>query len=279
MTVSTLFGELKGKLQHEDALFDLNQLFNAHFGKNIRLLKPDLPVSAEQQASIESDVERLASGYPLQYLLGEWEFFGLTLKVGEGVLIPRADTEISVETALSKLNGRKNALVADFCSGTGAIALAIAKNYADCKVFAVELFDEAYSYLCRNISELDMAERVTPVKADVLGDLSGVLPDELDVIVSNPPYITADEMKELSVQVKHEPQTALFGGDDGLKFYRAIAKSAAEMLKKGGWLIFEGGYKQANDIAEIMRQNGFDNIFANKDIAGINRCICGQKPL
>lgn len=279
MTVSLLFNELKKKLTHEDAWFDLNQLFNKYFGKNARLLKPDMPVSAEQQAAVESDVERLASGYPLQYLLGEWEFFGLTLKVGEGVLIPRADTEITVETALAKLNGRKNALVADFCSGTGAIALAIAENHADCKVFALELFDEAYSYLCRNIADLDMGERVTPVKADVLGDLDGVLPERLDMIVSNPPYITADEMKELSVQVRHEPQTALFGGEDGLKFYRSITKTAAKTLKNGGWLLFEGGYKQANDIAEIMRQNGFDSIFSAKDMAGINRCICGQKPL
>lgn len=279
MTLSSLFNELKGCLSHDDALFDLNQLFNKHFGKNVRLLDPQQPVSERQRVAVASDVEKLKNGYPLQYLLGEWDFFGLTLKVGEGVLIPRADTEITVETALEKLKVSRNAVIADLCSGTGAIALAIAANCTDCSVFAVELFDEAYTYLCNNISELDMQSRVKPVKADVLADMSDVLPPKLDMIVSNPPYITAQEMTELSVQVRHEPQTALFGGDDGLKFYRSITQTAAKMLKNGGWLLFEGGFRQANDIAEIMRKNGFDNISANKDMAGIDRCICGQKPL
>lgn len=278
MTIASFFNELKGDLQYEDAQFDLHQLFNKYFGKNVRLLQPELPVSEEQKKAVESDVRMLKSGYPLQYILGEWDFFGLTLKVGEGVLIPRADTEITVETALTKLKGRRNAKIADLCSGTGAIALAIAENCKDCEVFAVELYDEAYSYLCENITELKQ-DRVKAVKADVFGDLSGVLPNELDMIVSNPPYITADEMNELSVQVKHEPETALFGGEDGLDYYRSIAETAARLLKKGGCLLFEGGYRQANDIAEIMRKSGFIDIFANKDMAGISRCICGQKPL
>lgn len=278
MTIASFFNELKGDLQYEDAQFDLHQLFNKYFGKNVRLLQPELPVSEEQKKAVESDVRMLKSGYPLQYILGEWDFFGLTLKVGEGVLIPRADTEITVETALTKLKGRRNAKIADLCSGTGAIALAIAENCKDCEVFAVELYDEAYSYLCENISELKQ-DRVKAVKADVFGDLSGVLPNELDMIVSNPPYITADEMNELSVQVRHEPRTALFGGEDGLDYYRSIAETAARLLKNGGCLLFEGGYRQANDIAEIMRKSGFIDIFANKDMAGISRCICGQKPL
>ncbi len=278
MTIASFFNELKGDLQYEDAQFDLHQLFNKYFGKNVRLLQPELPVSEEQKKAVESDVRMLKSGYPLQYILGEWDFFGLTLKVGEGVLIPRADTEITVETALTKLKGRRNAKIADLCSGTGAIALAIAENCKDCEVFAVELYDEAYSYLCENISELKQ-DRVKAIKADVFGDLSGVLPNELDMIVSNPPYITADEMNELSVQVRHEPETALFGGEDGLDYYRSIAETAARLLKNGGCLLFEGGYRQANDIAEIMRKSGFIDIFANKDMAGISRCICGQKPL
>lgn len=278
MTIASFFNELKSDLQYEDAQFDLNQLFNKYFGKNMRLLQPDMEVSDEQKKAVENDVKTLKSGYPLQYILGEWDFYGLTLKVGEGVLIPRADTEITVETALTKLKGRKNALVADLCSGTGAIALAIAENCADCEVFAVELYDEAYSYLCRNIEKTGQ-KRVKAVKADVFGDLSGALPDELDMIVSNPPYITADEMRELSVQVRHEPVTALFGGEDGLDYYRSISETAAAMLKNGGCLLFEGGYRQANDIAEIMRKSGFIDVFAIRDMAGISRCICGTKPL
>ena len=128
------------------------------------------------------------------------------------------------------------------------------------------MFDEAYSYLCRNISELDMQSRVTPVKADVLGDLSGVLPDELDVIVSNPPYITGADMAELDDSVKlFEPHLALFGGEDGLDFYRSIAVNFTAALKPGGFLCLEFGDDQGDDVCRILEENGYTILERSRD--------------
>lgn len=276
MTVSQLFIELKKQLKRETAAFDLTQLFDSRFGRNSRLLRADLAVSPEDEAALRAECEKLNSGYPLQYILGEWDFYGLTFKVGEGVLIPRADTEISVETALELVKDNAKPKIADFCAGSGAIALAMASQLKDCEIYAVELFDEAYGYLTQNIAQLDKNNFVKAVKADVLGDISA-LPNGLDIIVSNPPYITADEMKELSDEVRCEPETALFGGDDGLKFYRAIAESAKILLNDGGWLVFEAGWKQAQDIKNIIEQNGFTDISSAYDMGGIERCIYGRK--
>ena len=278
MTVSQLFVQLKKQLDRDTAAFDLTQLFDRRFGKNARLICADLNVSSDDESALRAECEKLKSGYPLQYILGEWDFYGLTFKVGEGVLIPRADTEISVETALELIKDKSSPRIADFCAGSGAIALAIASQLSDCEIYAVELFDAAYSYLSQNIVMLDKNKFVKAVKADVLGDISQ-LPQNLDMIVSNPPYITADEMKELSDEVKCEPETALFGGDDGLKFYRAIAKSAKTLLNNGDWLVFEGGWKQAQDIKNILKQNGFTDISSAYDMGGIERCIYGRKPV
>jgi len=278
VTVSQLFVELKNQLDRDTAAFDITQLFDRRFGRNARLLRPDMSVSDEVETALRGEIAKLKSGYPLQYILGEWDFYGLTFKVGEGVLIPRADTEISVETALELLKGKAKPRIADFCAGSGAIALAMANQLPDCEIYAVELFDAAFDYLNQNISALDKNNRVKAVKADVLGNISA-LPGGLDMIVSNPPYITADEMKELSDEVKCEPETALFGGDDGLIFYRSISKSAQTLLNNGGWLVFEGGWKQAQEIKNILKLNGFTDISSAFDAGGIERCIYGRKPV
>ncbi len=279
MRLAELFKELLGESERDTARFDLTQLFDKRFGRNARIMRGDMQLSEQAENAVRADFDKMESGYPLQYIIGEWDFYGLTFKVGEGVLIPRADTEISVETALGLLEGADCPAIADLCSGSGAIALAMASNLKDCSIFAVELFDEAFSYLTENIKLLDQKGCVTAMKADVLTDVNTDLFDQLDMIISNPPYITADEMKELSAEVRCEPQTALFGGEDGLVFYRSISETAKEILKPGGWLVFEAGWKQAEDIMEIMRRNGFTELAAAKDMSGIDRCIYGRKPL
>jgi len=279
VTVAELFKELLKNSKRDTAYFDITQLFDKHFGKNARIMRSGMQLSLQAENAVRADFDRLESGYPLQYIIGEWDFYGLTFKVGEGVLIPRADTEISVETALGLLEGIRCPQIADFCAGSGAIALAMASNLSDCKVFAVELFDEAYHYLEENIKALDNKSCVTALKADVFNDIGTDSFAHLDMIVSNPPYITGEEMQELSTEVRHEPHTALFGGDDGLLFYRSISKTAKDILKPGGWLVFEAGWKQAGDIMEIMRRNGFTELAAAKDMDGIDRCIYGRKPL
>lgn len=227
------------------------------------------------QARSVDALHRLENGEPLQYLLGEWEFYGLPLAVGPGVLIPRADTETVVETCLQALTSVRDPAIWDLCSGSGAIALALASRRPDARILAAELSEEALPYLRQNIAAL-APDRVTAVQTDVLTQL----PDGLcDLIVSNPPYITGADMQTLSPQVRREPELALYGGEDGLRFYRQLTHSCYDHLRPGGWLIFEIGYDQGESVPALLRQRGFDQVFCRNDLAGVPRCAGGRRPL
>ena len=227
------------------------------------------------QARSVDALHRLESGEPLQYLLGEWEFYGLPLAVGPGVLIPRADTETIVETWLLALAPVPDPAIWDLCSGSGAIALALASPRPDARILAAELSEEALPYLRQNIAAL-APDQVTAVQTDVLTQL----PDGLcDLIVSNPPYITGADMQTLSPQVRREPELALYGGEDGLRFYRQLTHSCYDHLRPGGWLIFEIGYDQGESVPALLRQRGFDQVFCRNDLAGVPRCAGGRRPL
>ena len=227
------------------------------------------------QARSVDALHRLESGEPLQYLLGEWEFYGLPLAVGPGVLIPRADTETIVETCLLALAPVPAPAIWDLCSGSGAIALALASRRPDARILAAELSEEALPYLRQNIAAL-APDQVTAVQTDVLTQL----PDGLcDLIVSNPPYITGADMQTLSPQVRREPELALYGGEDGLRFYRQLTHSCYDHLRPGGWLIFEIGYDQGESVPALLRQRGFDQVFCRNDLAGVPRCAGGRRPL
>lgn len=227
------------------------------------------------QARSVDALHRLENGEPLQYLLGEWEFYGLPLAVGPGVLIPRADTETIVETCLLALAPVPDPAIWDLCSGSGAIALALASRRPDARILAAELSEEALTYLRQNIAAL-APDQVTAVQTDVLTQL----PDGLcDLIVSNPPYITGADMQTLSPQVRREPELALYGGEDGLRFYRQLTHSCYDHLRPGGWLIFEIGYDQGESVPALLRQRGFDQVFCRNDLAGVPRCAGGRRPL
>lgn len=227
------------------------------------------------QARSVDALHRLENGEPLQYLLGEWEFYGLPLAVGPGVLIPRADTETIVETCLLALAPVPDPAIWDLCSGSGAIALALASRRPDARILAAELSEEALPYLRQNIAAL-APDQVTAVQTDVLTQL----PDGLcDLIVSNPPYITGADMQTLSPQVRREPELALYGGEDGLRFYRQLTHSCYDHLRSGGWLIFEIGYDQGESVPALLRQRGFDQVFCRNDLAGVPRCAGGRRPL
>lgn len=229
-------------------------------------------------------LEKRLKGEPLQYLLGEWEFFGLPFKVGKGVLIPRPDTEVLVETVLDHFlkAGKHDPEIIDLCSGSGCIAVALQKNLPRSKVTAVELSSEAFPYLTENIRRNDADVKI--MKGDVLnGELLQNFSDpddfgefrKLDCIVSNPPYLTEKEMKELSPEVKCEPETALYGGADGLKFYRVISCLWKEILKEGGLLAFEIGYEQGEAVSDILRKSGYTDIKVIKDLGGNDRVVTG----
>lgn len=229
------------------------------------MIEKEIKLYCQKTGQSEQSVRRrLAEGEPLQYILGEWEFYGLPFKVGKGVLIPQPDTEILVEQALNFVGSHSNVL--DLCSGSGCIAIAINKM-SGAKTTAVELYDEALCYLYQNIT-LNNAH-VDVIKADVLQPPT--INEKFDVIVSNPPYISYSEKHTLSKEVLNEPHTALFAEDDGYQFYHAL-KKYIPLLKEGGHFLFEIGYKQAEGAMEIFKQYEPEII---KDYSGNDRVIMG----
>ncbi len=225
---------------------------------------------AEEKA-LESALERRIKGEPLQYIIGEWEFYSLPFFVGNGVLIPRADTEVLVSSALEFLEGKSGKRVIDLCSGSGCIAVAVEKNAPENKVFALEKYDRAYEFLEKNIKRNEVA--VTPIKGDVFEGTE----ERFDLILSNPPYIKPEAMKTLQKEVTFEPETALAGGEDGLIFYRAIIDKWANRLNLGGALMVEIGFDQKEEVMALMEAAGLRNITPKKDINGLWRVIVGTR--
>ncbi|MBE6729124.1 MAG: peptide chain release factor N(5)-glutamine methyltransferase [Ruminococcaceae bacterium] len=219
----------------------------------------------------KSVMEQRLSHYPLQYILGEWSFYGLNFYVGEGCLIPRADTEVLVDTAFEFLKENPKAKVLDLCAGSGCIGITIANRYKDTSVTLVEKYDVPYSYCERNIHR-NPSETMTLVKADIF-DYEPK--EKFDLIVSNPPYISAKDMENLSEEVLNEPDSALYGGEDGLDFYRVILRRYKDCLKEGGRLAVEIGYDQCEAVTSMFSQAGFNDIKTAEDINGIKRVVYG----
>lgn len=217
-------------------------------------------------------ISRRISREPVSYITGIREFMGLDFKVAPGVLIPRPETEHTVEYIISLLK-EKNADILDLCTGSGAIALSLAKYLPKSRITAVDISEKAISIASENATRLKVDDRVTIACANVLEKID--FGKKFDVIASNPPYIPNNEVLSLDPDVRvYEPHLALCGGDDGLSFYRAITKSAPDLLKNGGSLVYEVGYDQAEQVAQIMK-NDFENIGFEKDLAGINRVVHG----
>ena len=186
------------------------------------------------------------------------------------MLIPRADTETVIEVCLEKLKSRENKTVLDICSGTGCIAITLALE-SDAEVTALEKYNEALNYLKANAEKNNAPIHI--VQGDALkGDASD---KKYALIVSNPPYVTKEEMKSLQPEVAFEPETALLGGDDGLLFYRAICNNYRNSLENGGTLVFEIGAAQAKDVKEIMENGGFSGVTVKKDLSGHDRVVFG----
>ena len=220
----------------------------------------------------EETLRRRLNGEPLQYILGEWEFFGITLSVGDGVLIPRADTETVVERAIKLLKGTEKPLVYDLCAGSGCIGIAVAKfTGASLKFF--EKSPKALKYLKANVESTGTNGEITV--CDVLEEPDEGLP-EADLIISNPPYIKSDVIPSLQREVQFEPKMALDGGEDGLIFYRTIAKKWKKKIKKGGYLVFEIGFDQAKEVTEILQNEGYSEVKAERDLTGNHRVVYGK---
>lgn len=258
----------------EDAAYEAKLLLQTVTGLDAAALLLDPIFPADAEADLAALVQKRITGIPLQYLLGEWEFYGLDFAVGEGVLIPRQDTEVLVSVALSHLSRCTDPIYLDLCSGTGCIPLAIGSRLCSKKAYAVEYSDAAYRYLTENIA-LHHADWLTPLLADALAQdtLSQFTDESLDCITANPPYLNEADMASLQKEVRFEPEDALYAPENGLFFYRMLSKLWKTKLKIGGMLCFEVGVGQADAVKALLAENGYDGIGTEKDLNGIDRVV------
>ena len=280
MTLSELYRKARSDFRNaeiDSPQYDAMCLIEHFFGVNRAelVVKGDKSPKAEIEAEFLTAVEKRSSGYPLQYILGEWTFMDIPLFVGEGVLIPRDDTEILVREAIKRVRGVENPKIIDLCSGTGAVAIALAKAYPKAEILAVELSDKAFSYLKENLKR-NACENIKAIKGDIFRLYEEFSASEFDAVLSNPPYIKTDILATLAKEVQHEPRLALDGHEDGLYFYRKICTEGRIYLKKGGWLLFEIGCDQGKDVAELMEAAGFSEVQRKKDLSGLDRVVFGK---
>ena len=250
--------------------FEANELivFATDLDRSGILYKQNEELSASSQKLIKKCLAKRKKGTPLQYILGEWEFYSLPFKVGKGVLIPRADSELLVDLVIEEIPSDEKVTVFDLCSGSGALGIAVAKNCSNAQVTLVEKSRKAFAYLKQNLelNEVDLTA--------VRGDIFKWKPrTPADIVICNPPYITKLEMLNLQKEVKNEPTAALFGGADGLKFYRLLCTRAGDFLKKGGKIFVEIGYKQADDVKKLFKSAGFEQVEVFKDFGGNDRVV------
>ena len=260
-----------------DADFDAGELFGLVTGQDARLA--DAPLTAEQAQRLEQLTARRAQREPLQYLCGSWPFLDFELAVGPGVLCPRADTEVVAEAAAQTLAGVQAPKVLDLCAGTGCLGLGIKRFCPAAQVTCVEKSPEAFRYLEQNVRMAlpGAAPAVQAVEGDLFTYWQGLPEGELDLIVSNPPYLTAAEMQQLQPEVAQEPTMALEAGEDGLVFYRALAEHYQRALRPGGALVLEIGWQQRQGVTDLLAQNGWRDITCRKDYGGNDRCILAYK--
>lgn len=232
------------------------------------------PLNPDELTSFRERVRRRAQREPLQYILGETEFWSLTFAVGPAVLVPRADTEILVEEALSRIEGA--ARVIDVGTGSGAIAIALAHEKAAIQMTALDCSEAALEVARSNADRHGLAERIHFVS----GDLAVLPSGPFEMIVSNPPYIPSGDWQGLMPEVRdHEPRLALDGGADGLQAYRQLAAQAGELLTPGGWLLVEVGINQATEVGALFADVGLVEVGQRDDYAGIPRVVMGQTKL
>ena len=296
-----------------DADFDARELFRLATGRDVRL--SDRPLTAEQAAALEVLCTRRAAREPLQYLCGSWSFLDFELAVGPGVLCPRADTEVVAQAAAETLAGIAAPRVLDLCAGTGCLGLGVKRFCPAAQVTCVEKSPAAFAYLEKNArcaltgqgrqtenvlepSALEQADApafdwgpalnalrasqkpayaVQPVQGDLFTYWETLPEGQLELIVSNPPYLTAAEMEQLQPEVAQEPAMALEAGEDGLVFYRALAQHYQNALCPGGALVLEIGWQQREAVTALLAENGWTDIRCIQDFGGNDRCVIAHR--
>lgn len=229
-------------------------------------------IEKKEQWEYFVNIEKLANGVPLQHITHSQEFMKMDFYVDENVLIPRPDTEILVEEVIKIAQKIQKPKILDLCTGSGAIAISIAKNVPEAEVHAIDISSKALEIAKKNAKNLGVKVKFT--KSNLFEKLNKT---KFDIIVSNPPYIKRDDINYLSQEVKNEPELALDGGIDGLDFYRKIAKQAIDYLKFESYLCLEIGYDQKDDVMTLLKENGYVNIYSKKDYGLNDRIVVGMK--
>lgn len=235
-----------------------------------KLLIMDEEVDEKLVERFNDNINKLIKGVPVQYLVNKQSFYGMDFFVDNRVLIPQPDTECLVEEGLEFLKGKENAKVIDLCTGSGAIAISIAKN-SDATIYASDISKDALDVAKLNATTL--GADITFIESDLFKNIN----EKFDLIISNPPYIKTDVIESLSNEVKNEPILALDGKEDGLYFYKEIIKNAKGFLNPNGKLLFEIGFDQKESVTKLFDEAGFDNVYSKKDLAGLDRIVSGEK--
>jgi len=234
------------------------------------------PLSDAEKIKYREYISRRGTFEPLQYIVGDVEFYGITLKVNKSVLIPRQETEILIEEIINAVNHEDGIKILDIGSGSGNIALALAKNLPNAEVVGIDVSEEAVELAKRNAELDELSSQVKFLKMDILDYDISKTKDKFDIIVSNPPYVSDEEYQTLQKEiVEYEPLVAVTDNSDGFKFYEHITKISKTLLKEDGILFYEIGKGQAEKVINILEQNGFSDIKVKKDYAEIERVIRG----
>ena len=281
-TYNNLYLDIRQRLRAagiESATLEARELVCFGTGKSREELARSggLYASPELEQRVQKLVDRHLAGEPVAYLIGEWEFYGLPLDISPDVLIPRPDTEVLVEEAVKYLQEQEECRVLDLCSGSGCIGLALASQVSRVRVVLGEYSDAALKICRQNIRRNGLSARVVSVQADAR-ERPGRTLGEFQCIISNPPYIPRGDIAGLDASVRdYEPHLALWGGDDGLDFYRAIVRNFTPALNPGGWLCFEFGMGQDAAVCDLLRRAGYEIAELKKDTADITRAVLARK--
>ncbi len=241
----------------------------------------DRIVTQQQLDKLHNLVERAGKKEPIPYIVGKTEFYSLELNVTADCMIPRLETELLVERAIEFLRSRSgNQLICDLCTGSGCIAVAIARNYPDCQIIATDICDAALNVAAKNIKKHNLKDRIKLLCGDLFDPIVPQLDvEKFDLIVCNPPYVSAAEFEKLDKNVRdYEPKVALFAGDDGLDIYRRIIDKVGQFLKPNAALMLEVGYNQGQNVRELLEQiRIFTEITIEKDFRDNDRIAIAKK--
>ena len=257
--------KMKARLLLQDVLKKPRQYLLVHDDETLR---------DEKKNEYLKNVEKVKNGTPIEYITNYKEFMKMGFFVNENVLIPRQDTEVLVEEAINLAKKINATNILDLCTGSGIIGISIAKYIEKVQITSTDVSPKAIQIAKKNANINNVENKITFIESNLFENIGDI---KFDMIISNPPYIKKDIIKNLSKQVQNEPMIALNGGIDGLDFYRKIIKQAYKYLKFGGYLCLEIGYDQKEDVIKLMEKEGiFNNIYSKKDLYDKDRVVIAQ---